>query len=77
MLGILAPQLEGSMAPGEGAEQQSEGTQQEPDPPLWQGSVLLSAVLREEASCVPEASPTGSWTSRPAGPHGELIWYLA
>lgn len=35
------------------------------------GILLLNAVRGEEASCVLEASPTGSWTSRPAGHHVE------
>lgn len=32
---------------------------------------VLNAVLGEEASCVLEASPTSSWTSRPAGHRAE------
>lgn len=35
------------------------------------GILLLNAVCGEEASCILEASPTGSWTSRPAGHHVE------
>lgn len=35
------------------------------------GILLLNAVRGEEASCVLEASPIGSWTSRPAGHHVE------
>lgn len=35
------------------------------------GILLLNAVRGEEASCILEASPTGSWTSRPTGHHVE------
>lgn len=56
MLGLLAPQLEGSMAPGR-VRNSSKKAQQEPD----------YTVAGEGTSCAPEASLTGSWASRPAG----------
>lgn len=58
------------MDPGEGAWQQSEGASRKLTTPCL-GVLLLNAVLGEEASCVLEASPTSSWTSRPAGHHVE------